>query len=280
MRAHPLPEARAYADLMLARAAQGHPDASCGGSTSPTAAARGATYLATTRGDGATSADAAVRRTTPSRHRVPSVTLVDFDPDAEDKLLAAICYPHTHLPEHQLLDRVRALGDRRAHGRCCRPTSASGRTAATSRAGRFERIDYRFDVLADYGAFRDLQRHRMLTIEWQPLTPAPRLRAARRGRRRRRTRHAFDAAMERSAALYDALVERFPAAGALRRVAWPTGSASSMQITPARPCTCSSCARRPQGHPPTGGRPGDAPPDRRAGRTPGGRRDDALRRPS
>ena len=35
----------------------------------------------------------------------------------------------------------------------------------------FERTDYRFDVLADYGAFRDLQRHRMLTIEWQPLSP-------------------------------------------------------------------------------------------------------------
>ena len=26
-------------------------------------------------------------------------------------------------------------------------------------------------MLADYGAFRDLQRHRMLTIEWQPLSP-------------------------------------------------------------------------------------------------------------
>ena len=35
----------------------------------------------------------------------------------------------------------------------------------------FERIDYRFDVLSDYGAFRDLQRHRLLTIEWQRLTP-------------------------------------------------------------------------------------------------------------
>ena len=38
------------------------------------------------------------------------------------------------------------------------------------RPGRaFERTDYRFDVVTDYGAFRDLQRHRMLTIEWQPL---------------------------------------------------------------------------------------------------------------
>ena len=35
----------------------------------------------------------------------------------------------------------------------------------------FERSFYRFDVLSDYGAFRDMQRHRMLTIEWQKLTP-------------------------------------------------------------------------------------------------------------
>ena len=26
---------------------------------------------------------------------------------------------------------------------------------------------YRFEVVSDYAAFRDLQRHRMLTIEWQ-----------------------------------------------------------------------------------------------------------------
>ena len=36
----------------------------------------------------------------------------------------------------------------------------------------FERTSYRFDVLSDYGAFRDLQRHRLLTLEWQPLGPA------------------------------------------------------------------------------------------------------------
>ena len=36
----------------------------------------------------------------------------------------------------------------------------------------WERTQYRFDVLCDYGAFRDLQRHRPLTLEWQRLTPA------------------------------------------------------------------------------------------------------------
>jgi hypothetical protein len=73
----------------------------------------------------------------------------------------------------------------------------------------FERTGYRFDVLGDYGAFRDLQRHRMLTIEWQQLTPhhgyeipAP-LQEAGLG-------HRYDEAMERSAGLYAALVEPFP----------------------------------------------------------------------
>ena len=41
------------------------------------------------------------------------------------------------------------------------------------RPGRaFERTDYRFEVVVDYGAFRDLQRHRLLTMEWQPLGTA------------------------------------------------------------------------------------------------------------
>lgn len=68
----------------------------------------------------------------------------------------------------------------------------------------FERTDYRFDVLSDYGAFRDLQRHRMLTIEWQPLTPhhgyvRPEL-LEEAGQA-----HIFDEAMDRSALLYDTL---------------------------------------------------------------------------
>lgn len=35
----------------------------------------------------------------------------------------------------------------------------------------FETVGYRFEIESDYGAFRDLQRHRMANIEWQPLTP-------------------------------------------------------------------------------------------------------------
>ena len=74
----------------------------------------------------------------------------------------------------------------------------------------FERTVYRFDVLADYGAFRDLQRHRMCTIEWQPLTPAlgydlP-ADVVEAGLAER-----FEDAMAASAALYTTLAPRFPA---------------------------------------------------------------------
>jgi hypothetical protein len=84
------------------------------------------------------------------------------------------------------------------------------RTNRRHRPGRaFERTDYRFDVLSDYGAFRDMQRHRMLTIEWQPLTPN-------HGYVRpdivddAGQTSAFDDVMERSADLYDALLPEYP----------------------------------------------------------------------
>jgi hypothetical protein len=84
------------------------------------------------------------------------------------------------------------------------------RTNRRHKPGRaFERCDYRFDVLSDYGAFRDLQRHRMLTIEWQRLTPnhgytkPDLIDAAGAG-------PLFEETMERSARLFDDVKARFP----------------------------------------------------------------------
>ena len=44
-------------------------------------------------------------------------------------------------------------------------------TAATAPAAASRPLRYRFEIVSDYGAFRDLQRHRMLTVQWQALTP-------------------------------------------------------------------------------------------------------------
>ena len=56
----------------------------------------------------------------------PAVTLVDFDPEGEEKLLAAMLYPYTSLPEDQIAARVRRLSaDERAHRRRCFRASAA-----------------------------------------------------------------------------------------------------------------------------------------------------------
>jgi thymidylate synthase ThyX len=97
------------------------------------------------------------------------VTLSAFDPDGEVKIVAAALYAVSELPDDQLLAIARRMSsdDRAAVLRAYVGERANRR----HRPGRaFERTSYRFDVLTDYGAFRDLQRHRLLTLEWQPLT--------------------------------------------------------------------------------------------------------------
>jgi thymidylate synthase ThyX len=207
MRAHPLPEARSYADLMLAELRKVIPSFLKRVDLTDRGVAA-STYLAGTR----THMEELAARLFPNEagggEEGPSVRLVDFDPDAEVKLVASMLYPYTRLADADIEARVRAmsvderLGVVRAY--------VGERTNRRHRPGRaFERPSYRFDILADYGAFRDLQRHRLLTIEWQPLSP-------RHGYTRPEAvdlaglAPSFDEAMERSAALHDALADRFP----------------------------------------------------------------------
>ena len=175
MRAHPLPEARSYAEMMLVELRKVIPSflqrvdvASRGGEWSE--------YLASTRdetarlvahlwpelaggGTGASAADGA---------EAAEVVLLDYDPDGEDKVLVAACFAHLGCSEREAARRVRTLGhdDRVA----LLQAYVGSRRNRRHRPGRaFERTDYRFELVTDYGAFRDLQRHRMLTMEWQRL---------------------------------------------------------------------------------------------------------------
>jgi hypothetical protein len=139
----------------------------------------------------------------------PSVTLTEFDPAAEDKVLTAIAYPHLQAGEAEVAARVAKLGaEERARLLAAYVGERGNRRHKPGRA--FERALYTFDVVADYGAFRDLQRHRLCTIVWQPLTPALGYEVpadvAAAGLEDR-----FAAAMAASAGLYRALEPRFPA---------------------------------------------------------------------
>ena len=124
------------------------------------------------RGSSSDSGPICGRRTRPpSLRSTPTeqeVTLLDFDPEGEEKVLVAACFSHLGCSEREAARRVARLAhdDRVALLRAY----VGERRNRRHRPGRaFERTDYRFELVTDYGAFRDLQRHRMLTIEWQRL---------------------------------------------------------------------------------------------------------------
>ncbi len=98
------------------------------------------------------------------------VRLADFDPEGEVKVVAAALYADSHLSDEQLLAKARDMS--RRERKAVIDAYVGDRSNRRHRPGRaFERTMYRFDVTTDYGAFRDLQRHRMMTIDWQRLTP-------------------------------------------------------------------------------------------------------------
>ncbi len=98
-----------------------------------------------------------------------SVRLVHVDGD-EDDLLSGLLYESTAVGEDAARRAVQALSTEE-RGRMLADLVGE-RENRRHRPGRgLERLRYRFEIVSDYGAFRDLQRHRMLTIQWQALTP-------------------------------------------------------------------------------------------------------------
>ncbi len=132
----------------------------------------------------------------------PSVRLTQVD-GTEARLLASLLAEGASTSEAAVLERVEALDD--AERSAMLQDLVGERANRRHRPGRgFEAVRYRFEVVSDYGAFRDLQRHRLLTVQWQRLTPdlgaevPDEVRAAGFG-------DAYDAALERSRAEHDRL---------------------------------------------------------------------------
>jgi thymidylate synthase ThyX len=213
MRSHPLPEARHYADLMLQELRKVIPSF-LQRVDIPARGGEWSDYLASTR-------DRTARLVarlwpelgplgTPARdgEGEPEVALLDYDPDGEEKVLVAACFSHLGCSERDAARLIRQLGHEE---RVALLTAYVGdRRNRRHRPGRaFERTDYRFELVTDYGAFRDLQRHRMLTMEWQPLGISlgydmPELVAdAGLGDR-------YDEAIDRAEELYRSLLPDFP----------------------------------------------------------------------
>lgn len=174
------------------------------------------------------------------------VTLTDFDPDGEEKVLAAMLYASSDLPDDQLRRVARELSveDRMRLVRAYTGERGNRR----HRPGRaLEATGYRFDVLSDYGAFRDLQRHRILTIEWQTLSPAHGFEAgpdlALFG-----VREGFLEAMERSAALHAAITDEVGPTVAQYSVCMAYRIRYSMQMNARAAMHLIELRSSPQGH--------------------------------
>ena len=166
MRAHRLLEVRRTADLMLAELRKVIP-AFLTRVDQPERGGKWSAYLADTRarleeiGQRLTAADSPSPRA--------EVTLADFDPEGEVKVVAAALYAATSVPDDELLAIARRMSP--AEREQVLRAAVGERSNRRHKPGRaFERTSYRFDVLTDYGAFRDLQRHRLLTLDWQVLT--------------------------------------------------------------------------------------------------------------
>ena len=243
LRSHELAEARAVGDTLLAELREVIP-AFLTRVDRPDRGEVWADYLADSRAATRAVAEELVGQVQP--REAAEVELVAYAPDAELELVTGMLYPHSHLPEAQLRDLVADMSTEERR-RVVRAYVGERRNRRHKPGRALERISYRFDVCSDYGAFRDLQRHRMLTIDWQELSP----------------RHGYDVpdevvdagaedawhtALGRQAALWERLVDEHP-----RQAQYAVGFAYklrySMQLNARAALQMLELRTTPQGHP-------------------------------
>ena len=191
--AHPLPEARGRGELMLAAMQATAPSFV----TRVARPERGGQWISFLERRAAAERSVA-QRLGLDREDGPEpagVRLLRVEGD-EELLLSALLFEQAGVSERTLAERIGALSDAERGELVAQ--LAGGRENRRHLPGRgFEALRYRFEIVSDYGAFRDLQRHRMLTAQWQALGPhlgaevPEELRAA-------RLDGPFEAALERS----------------------------------------------------------------------------------
>jgi thymidylate synthase ThyX len=139
----------------------------------------------------------------------PAVTVLDYDAEAENKIVAGLLHPHTQLSLHDV--RTAVAGMSAAEKTAVLKAHLEGRGSRHRRPGRaFEMAEYTVEFCANFGVYKDLQRHRMCSQQRQPLstslgyTMPPELSG---------TEHeeAFRDCMAIADAAYQSLAERFPA---------------------------------------------------------------------
>jgi len=97
------------------------------------------------------------------------VGLIDYDAQAEEKILAAILYPQTRAPLAELREAAAKISGAERQ-KIFAEFFRNRRHRRDKLTRAFENVYYTFDILGNLGLYRDLQRHRILTQERQDFT--------------------------------------------------------------------------------------------------------------
>jgi thymidylate synthase ThyX len=136
------------------------------------------------------------------------VALIDYDRNAEEKIIAAMLYPHGRQPLQQLR-QIAARMSAEERRKILLEFFGQRRHRRDKLGRAFENVYYTFDILGNLGLYRDLHRHRILTQERQEFTTAhgydtpPEISEA-------GFKSEFDRCMERAAELYEQIYRDFP----------------------------------------------------------------------
>ncbi|MGQ0771677.1 MAG: FAD-dependent thymidylate synthase [Nitrososphaerota archaeon] len=111
------------------------------------------------------------KHSTPSKHKGPLVRLADYESEAkaQDKIIAAILYESQTIPYHEVLSAIKKLS-KKTKSQIIRDFARQRKNRRHRPPRAFEMTQYTFDVIGNFGMFRDLHRHRVLTLERQLLT--------------------------------------------------------------------------------------------------------------
>jgi thymidylate synthase ThyX len=167
--AHPLPEARSYGEMIL-REIKAVMPSFVARIERPDRGGEWISYLESRARTGARwSERLGIEAAENADLNRPSVALLKAEGD-EDDLLAALLFESAAVGEEAIREAISGLAD--ATRAQIMSDLVGARANRRHRPGRgLEALRYRFEIVSDYGAFRDLQRHRMLTIQWQSLSP-------------------------------------------------------------------------------------------------------------
>ncbi len=137
-----------------------------------------------------------------------AVTLVDYDPGAEERIIAAILYPHSRHPLLQLTRLATRMSP--AQREKILDEYLQRRRHRRDKPGRaLEQVYYTFDILGNLGLYRDLHRHRILTQERQEFTTVHGYDTPQEIEEAG-FKPDFDRCMERAAGLYDKIYRDLP----------------------------------------------------------------------